>query len=416
MRRFFRRLPSVLALLGAVLCLISCGAPLQLPPLPTTAPAAPVTPRPVAAPSALLKPLPATAPPLDGDALVIPEGTVFIDCHPEDGSGAEAFRRARAAFAAALDAREPEVITRGVSPTQDDFLAMDYGVFWLQQYWYWTGPVRLKGESEEHEITVYSFKYYDLSDEQIRAMKAEMDEATASILAEVPAGADEWTCIKCVHDALAARVTYDTSLSLPHIHDAYGALGCGQAVCDGYASAFATIMNRIGINCLVVSSDTHAWNQLSLMSDEQYLDCTWDDLDEYDAYGRPYILYNYFFLTPEELNLVEDHTITGLVPLTDSGPERVGYHAHEGLLIGAGDPGGTEWALRRQFEAGSNLLTLRFTDADAWLDAEALLEDNAYRLAEMLAEIGYKGSFMCSFNETLYTIDVYLYPPAAWVG
>ena len=83
-----------------------------------------------------------------------------------------------------------------------------------------------------------------------------------------------------VHDWLVQNIAYDAEhLSLPDDHNAYGALCEGTAVCEGYAKAYAFTMNKLGIPCVIVTSDdlSHAWNMVQLGGKWYQVDCTWDD-------------------------------------------------------------------------------------------------------------------------------------------
>ena len=85
-----------------------------------------------------------------------------------------------------------------------------------------------------------------------------------------------------VHDWLVQNIAYDAehlSEFLPDDHNAYGALCEGTAVCEGYAKAYAFTMNKLGIPCVIVTSDdlSHAWNMVQLGGKWYQVDCTWDD-------------------------------------------------------------------------------------------------------------------------------------------
>lgn len=79
-----------------------------------------------------------------------------------------------------------------------------------------------------------------------------------------------------VHDYLAAHCSYDESLT--H-HTEYDALVGGTAVCQGYAEAYMDLLNRAGVECVVVDSETmdHSWNQVKIDGRWYNVDVTWDD-------------------------------------------------------------------------------------------------------------------------------------------
>ncbi|WP_026659233.1 leucine-rich repeat domain-containing protein [Butyrivibrio sp. AC2005] len=103
-----------------------------------------------------------------------------------------------------------------------------------------------------------------------------------------------------IHDALMENITYDkvcalrTDRNAPYDigHSIYGALCLNECVCDGYAQAFAYILDGIGIDCKVVVGSGnrdgvyvgHAWNIASLDGEWYEVDVTWDDQSEDDKH------------------------------------------------------------------------------------------------------------------------------------
>ena len=88
------------------------------------------------------------------------------------------------------------------------------------------------------------------------------------------------------HDLLCRSCQYcdDT----PDCHGAAGALLYRSASCDGYAEAFALLMETAGIPVRIVTGiasetdgipESHAWNLVQLSGVWYHVDCTWDDID-----------------------------------------------------------------------------------------------------------------------------------------
>lgn len=100
--------------------------------------------------------------------------------------------------------------------------------------------------------------------------------------------------IKAIHDYLTAHITYDPNAvegeSSPMSHTAYGALINGIAVCDGYAEAFKFLLDRVGIENVLIFGESnengefsgdvnHAWNLVEINGVYFHYDLTWDDDD-----------------------------------------------------------------------------------------------------------------------------------------
>lgn len=62
-----------------------------------------------------------------------------------------------------------------------------------------------------------------------------------------------------------------------------GGLFFGYAVCNGYANALSYFCNAAGIECIHVTSETHAWNRVKLDGIWYETDTTWfDQVNSYD--------------------------------------------------------------------------------------------------------------------------------------
>ena len=86
-----------------------------------------------------------------------------------------------------------------------------------------------------------------------------------------------------LHDRLAVWTEYDlegmNSTTKNKIHTAYGPLGEGAAVCQGYAMAYMYLLEQVGIESDYCSSDTlnHGWNVVYIDGVAYHVDVTWDD-------------------------------------------------------------------------------------------------------------------------------------------
>ncbi|MGN0804645.1 MAG: transglutaminase domain-containing protein [Candidatus Coproplasma sp.] len=89
-------------------------------------------------------------------------------------------------------------------------------------------------------------------------------------------------------------------------HSILGVLNGGSAVCEGYAKAYALLLNAIGIeNAYVTGSSKgvgHAWNMVNLDGNWYWYDLTWDDQPNYES-G---IIYDYMCKSGETF---ADHTV-----------------------------------------------------------------------------------------------------------
>lgn len=148
---------------------------------------------------------------------------------------------------------------------------------------------------------------YSTTDEQeIREIQSKMDAVANEAIAFVSDDLEDYEKALVIHDWLAKYCEYDYENYLndtipPKSHTAYGALIDKFAVCDGYAKAYAYIMQtKLGITCGVVSSDSmsHAWNMIRIGNHYYHVDVTWDD-PTWDCIGRAD--HTYFLLSDQTI-------------------------------------------------------------------------------------------------------------------
>lgn len=147
----------------------------------------------------------------------------------------------------------------------------------------------------------YSVKYTD-TEENIRVQKEDFDRAINQALTWTDPSMNNLELALAVHDYLVLNCEYDyerltSTGTVPDVsHNAYGALIENIAVCDGYAKAYASILEKLGISSRIVSSDSmnHAWNLVSVDGSWYHVDATWDD-PTWDSIGRAG--HNYFMLS-----------------------------------------------------------------------------------------------------------------------
>ncbi|MBD5444088.1 MAG: hypothetical protein HDR29_00915, partial [Lachnospiraceae bacterium] len=106
-----------------------------------------------------------------------------------------------------------------------------------------------------------------------------------------------------LHDYLAVNNEYDyknqQSGTLPDVsYTAYGTLVNRTSVCEGYALAYKYLLNKLGIECYMVTSESmkHAWNMVKLDDEYYHVDVTSDD-PVWDRVGQ--VTHNYMLFSDE---------------------------------------------------------------------------------------------------------------------
>ncbi|MEG1557347.1 MAG: transglutaminase domain-containing protein [Oscillospiraceae bacterium] len=238
-----------------------------------------------------------------------------------------------------LDCKE-ELTVRRAGYTKDDvtrimwYMMCDHPeIFWVDWYNFYC----LEGVGGTLVVKpVYTYPTADVAD-----MTRKLDTAVKEIVAAVKAqGLDtQYKQALSVHDMLTERVRYDESLEAGNLHDVYGALVNGVAVCDAYAKSYKLLLNELGIDCtyiegVVVDSEPdvgHAWNLANLDGQYSHIDVTWDDLDneiKNESTGVNFASHAFFALSDAEI--FKTHTVTMKEAVL---PAAIGtnYYADRGL-------------------------------------------------------------------------------------
>lgn len=149
-------------------------------------------------------------------------------------------------------------------------------------------------------VVSYEVRYTD-TEGNVRNQKEVFDNEIEAALAWVDPSMTTAEQALAIHDYLALDCEYDYERAQadnePELsHSAYGALVEKTAVCDGYAKAYASILERLGISSRIVASDSmnHAWNLVFIDGAWYHVDVTWDD-PVWDNIGCA--CHNYFLLS-----------------------------------------------------------------------------------------------------------------------
>lgn len=113
-------------------------------------------------------------------------------------------------------------------------------------------------------------------------------------------GMTDWQMALSVHNYIIQHTAYDQTYEKM---SGYDALVNGSSVCNGYATLYMDVMNRLGIPCqMVICEDTgdgegHGWNLIQLDGQWYHVDLTWDDPMP-NTFGN--VGYDNFLRTDEE--------------------------------------------------------------------------------------------------------------------
>ena len=156
----------------------------------------------------------------------------------------------------------------------------------------------------DYEESVYwsngklEIKYID-SKEVVTNMINELDNKINNILEKhISNSMSDIEKVIAIHDYIVLNTKY---LQTKNCYDPYGVIVKGEGVCQGYAKSMQLLLNKIGIECLYVSSPemNHGWNIVNIDGEYYHIDATWDDpISNKDNVTK----YEYFALSDEEIS------------------------------------------------------------------------------------------------------------------
>lgn len=137
------------------------------------------------------------------------------------------------------------------------------------------GSIYASYETEDHvETFAINFRY---NDRRTKSMMNEVDSFVDEMIAGMDTGWTDAEKVLYVHDYIASSCDYYEGTSKLKGRNIYEAFIKGSSVCVGYALGFQYVMDKLGIPCICVTSETHIWNMVKVDGNWYHVDVTWDD-------------------------------------------------------------------------------------------------------------------------------------------
>ncbi len=186
-----------------------------------------------------------------------------------------------------------------------------------------------------------SFKY-SKPKEFIQKAGEELNRKAEEIISEIiKPGMTDFEKELAIHDYIVNHCRYDVENYEaenipPESHSAYGVLVKEIAVCEGYAKAMKLLMDKAGVESLVIAgsskAQSHAWNLVKLDGAYYHVDATWDDPITED--GEQILLYNYFNLTDDEIGTDHSWEVENYPSCYSTD---YNYFVHNGLVVSSAE-------------------------------------------------------------------------------
>lgn len=234
---------------------------------------------------------------------------------------------------------------------------------------------------------------YSIGLQEMQERQQKIDSYVATCLAGMPADGDEYEKVKYIYEFIINRTEYDAEAE--DNQNICSVFLKERSVCQGYAKATQYLLKKVGIPATMVmgrvsGGEGHAWNLVRIKGDYYYVDTTWGDAsyrigidgDSADADGSantwsgsiPPINYDYLCVTTEQLG--KTHTIETIVPIPECTATRDNYYIREGLYFTGVDEDQLQELFEREYENGSQYITLKCSDAEVYRQmTEYLIDD-----------------------------------------
>ena len=255
------------------------------------------------------------------------------------------------------------------------------------------------GHDNEIDSIVFSGRY-SMEREEAVLRQSQIQEAVSRILAGIDTNAEAYEKVKYVYEILIKETDYQ--LDAPDNQNIYSVFVNHLSVCQGYAKATQYLLNRLGVECVLVlgtvnNGEGHAWNLVDVDGDYYYVDTTWGDASyqpKEDGFSvkvvQPEINYDYLNVTTEEL--VRTHTIGGEVPMPVCSAIAANYYVREGALFTDYDREQMASLFERKLSEGMTDVTIKCSGPDCYRKVtEALIDrqDIFYYLSGMGDTVAY---------------------------
>ena len=169
--------------------------------------------------------------------------------------------------------------------TQDEALAVATAFFYSNPQYFFVSQLAWNSDN----IYLITYDGYENGAARMAAANR-IDIATSQWLAEINQGRDDLEKESIIYKKLCDSVIYNKdengAISAGSNQTIAGALLNGRCVCNGYAMTVTYFSHLIGIDCVGIVGNNHAWNSINLGGSWYDLDVTW--MDRYEVTGRYY--------------------------------------------------------------------------------------------------------------------------------
>ncbi|MBO5065457.1 MAG: hypothetical protein J6D06_05010 [Clostridia bacterium] len=315
-------------------------------------------------------------------------------------------------FADVISPFTVEITTDQISKIVEYIYADHPEIFWIRHGVTWSYSVDT-GLVNKVEFT------YCLTQQEAESRQKKIDMSIKSFLASITDSMSDFEVALRVYENIISLVDYDTiglnkqkkdGKPAPEMPDdlrsIYGVFVNKKAVCAGYAKAAQYLYNLLGIECVYIVSDTHAWNLIKLEGDYYHLDVTWGDQSNTDSRkdGGNDVSYACFCITTKEVLNLKEHTPEDTLPLPECTATKCNYHVRLGLFFNEINSDRVRNIISKCVQTQKSSVSFKFSSADLLTEAKKQLVDGGkigefIRYANLTASQKFDVSYNYSISE-----------------
>ncbi len=239
-----------------------------------------------------------------------------------------------------------------------------------------------------------------------------LDEAADAIIAGLPEDADDdYSKIKYIYETVISNTEYDKYAE--DNQNIISVLLNHSSVCSGYAKTVQLLLNRLGIDNVLVSGNVstgegHAWNLVYSDGDWYYLDATWGDAynelaDSKQIGADSLINYDYMLVTSDEIKVT--HSFDRLFKLPSCKATKDNYFIREGLMFEGYDGDRIGSIINEGYAEGREYVTFKCISSEVY---DEMVDElmNKQKIFDYLKDNS--GNVRYSNNERMRTLTFWL--------
>ena len=205
-----------------------------------------------------------------------------------------------------IKSQKKEIAVSEYKIASSDISDLYYDLYYSNPYLFVAKFTSYSLNSSTNIVTKLYFTY-DYVPSAIEGFYDKFDAEVKKIMSGIKSNMTDVQKALYVHDYMVTNYSYDynaylnymrgNKLAVPDEHyTAMGVMVNKTGVCQGYALAYSYLMNKLGIECEMVTSSSmqHAWDIINIGGKYYHVDVSWDD-PTYDTSGGA--SHKYFLLS-----------------------------------------------------------------------------------------------------------------------